>query len=95
MVQAEPLTIESGVAMPAPLTHAAANRRRPKLALPFADMAVGDSFCVPYDRDQFETIIQLQNRISSAASSWPARHHSDRRFATRCVGDSVRCWRVI
>ena len=50
---------------------------------PFAEMAVGDSFCLPADE---------ACRLHGAA--WHAGNRLGKKFTTRKTADGVRVWRI-
>lgn len=70
--------VEKNVKMPKPY---ASRQRKPKRAhYPFPEMKRGDSFAVP---------LSMETRVRALAFMQPRG-----KFATRKMGDVVRCWRV-
>lgn len=57
---------------------------------PLAAMAIGDHFDAPNDMGG----CRRQITILSCAKSWAKRNNPTAKFATRTIGDIVRCWRV-
>lgn len=53
---------------------------------PFAELEIGDCFDCPIDRPR------TRINVSMAAKGFAKRHGV--KFATRKIGDVVRCWRV-
>jgi hypothetical protein len=75
------LPIEKGIELP-PIKPGKRNK------YPFRYMEIGDSFLVPCPKEQMNRIQQ------SLAQCWRKDRFPNKKFASRCVADGVRCWRV-
>lgn len=81
--------IEKGVPIPPPI----ASRQRYR----FSEMAVGDSFFIPYPAGQKALVSNGRDRLLTAVTNAAAKPHPDRigwKFDTRPVDGGVRCWRI-
>lgn len=68
-------------------------RKRSKYKpLPFASMAVGDSFLAEYED---HNPIKLRGFVASMASQFGAIQRPKWKFSTKAELNGVRCWRVI
>ena len=61
-----------------------------KSKYPFADMAVGDSFLVPFVAGKSHEYTDKRLRSSAAI----AQRRYEAKFVVRVVDGGVRCWRV-
>ena len=75
----EDIKIETGIPLPP------ANGAK----YPFATMNVGDSFFVPFDGEDPNTV---RERIGSPAGQWSRRH--EQKFTVRRVAGGMRVWRI-
>lgn len=76
--------VEKGVPLPPAMRDA---------RYPFLDMAPGDSFLAPCARAEWK---RVRSRVSSAARAFVRAQGSGCKlqFATRCLPEGVRCWRI-
>lgn len=89
--------VESGI----PLAAKNSNRKRNIASYyPFAQMKVGDSFCIPINGGSVQTTVNVQ------ALKWAKKHAPTTHFAVRTVEEVtwfsggelltvVRCWRIV
>lgn len=72
------ITVEKDVKMP-PATGS---------KYPFTEMEIGDSFFLPDNGDDTNTMPRLRGAASAHAKKF------GKRFATRAVEGGIRCWRL-
>ena len=68
------------------------NGRAWKPRYPFAEMVIGDSFCIPPRADKTHT--QLQNYVTSSVNYYRKRYAPGTRFTTRVRDGAVWVWRT-
>lgn len=79
------MTIEKNIPIPP------SNHTRSKY--PFADMEVGDSFLVEWDKIRNKD--RFQSYLAGSSYMWRKRHdRNDWKFTTRATESGVRVWRV-